>query len=42
MREDNTFKPISDIEDEGTMRESLLDFYTSSGKKQSVKTYVWF
>ena len=37
---DNLFKPIYDTEDEGIMRESLLDSYMSSQKKQSVKTYV--
>ena len=31
----NLFKPESDIEDEGIMRKSLLDFYMSSGKRQS-------
>ena len=37
---DNLFKPISNTEDEGIMRESLLDSYMSSGKKQSVKINV--
>ncbi|XP_057526284.1 protein argonaute 4B-like [Amaranthus tricolor] len=31
---DNLFKPVSDTEDEGIMRESLLDFYMSSGKRK--------
>ena len=31
----NLFKPISDTEDKGKMRESLLHFYMSMGKKQS-------
>ncbi|XP_021776500.1 protein argonaute 4B-like [Chenopodium quinoa] len=31
---DNLFKPVSDTEDEGIMREALLDFYVSSGKRK--------
>ncbi|XP_071724140.1 protein argonaute 4-like [Rutidosis leptorrhynchoides] len=31
---DSLFKKVSDTEDEGIIRESLLDFYTSSGKRK--------
>ncbi|KAM3397998.1 protein argonaute 4-like [Capsicum galapagoense] len=31
---DNLFKRVSDTEDEGIMREALLDFYVSSGKRK--------
>ncbi|KAJ0083479.1 hypothetical protein Patl1_30201 [Pistacia atlantica] len=31
---DSLFKKVSDTEDEGIMRELLLDFYTSSGKRK--------
>ncbi|GAU25902.1 hypothetical protein TSUD_376210 [Trifolium subterraneum] len=31
---DNLFKKVSDTEDEGIMRELLLDFYNSSGKRK--------
>ncbi|KAI4305845.1 hypothetical protein L6164_029185 [Bauhinia variegata] len=31
---DNLFKPVSDKEDEGIMRELLVDFYVSSGKRK--------
>ncbi|XP_017606709.1 protein argonaute 4 [Gossypium arboreum] len=31
---DSLFKPVSDKGDEGIMREALLDFYTSSGKRK--------
>ncbi|XP_019155598.1 PREDICTED: protein argonaute 4-like [Ipomoea nil] len=31
---DNLFKRVSDTEDEGIMRELLLDFYVSSGKRK--------
>ncbi|XP_058089223.1 protein argonaute 4A-like [Magnolia sinica] len=31
---DSLFKPTSDTEDSGIVRELLLDFYTSSGKKK--------
>ncbi|PPD86818.1 hypothetical protein GOBAR_DD16215 [Gossypium barbadense] len=31
---DSLFKPVSDKVDEGIMREALLDFYTSSGKRK--------
>ncbi|OVA15617.1 Argonaute/Dicer protein [Macleaya cordata] len=31
---DSLFKPVSDTEDEGILRELLLDFYTSSGKRK--------
>lgn len=31
---DNLFKPVSDTEDEGIIRELLLDFYVSSGKRK--------
>ncbi|XVF20204.1 hypothetical protein REPUB_Repub11eG0177800 [Reevesia pubescens] len=31
---DSLFKRVSDKEDEGIMREALLDFYTSSGKRK--------
>ncbi|KAF9605295.1 hypothetical protein IFM89_015911, partial [Coptis chinensis] len=31
---DSLFKPVSDTVDEGLVRELLLDFYTSSGKKK--------
>ncbi|XP_037497237.1 protein argonaute 4 isoform X1 [Jatropha curcas] len=31
---DNLFKKVSDTEDEGMMREILLDFYLSSGKRK--------
>ena len=30
----NLFKPISDTEDKGKIRESFLDSYMSTGKKQ--------
>ncbi|XP_004491186.1 protein argonaute 4-like [Cicer arietinum] len=31
---DNLFKPVSDKEDEGIIRELLIDFYTSSGNRK--------
>ncbi|KAL7614131.1 protein argonaute 4A-like [Lactuca sativa] len=31
---DSLFKKVSDTEDEGIMRELLLDFYTSSAKRK--------
>ncbi|XP_077241476.1 protein argonaute 4B-like [Tasmannia lanceolata] len=31
---DSLFKPISDEEDKGIIREALLDFYTTSGKRK--------
>ncbi|XP_052621092.1 protein argonaute 4A-like [Lactuca sativa] len=34
---DSLFKKVSDTEDEGIMRELLLDFYTSSAKRKQIR-----
>ncbi|KAG1327683.1 Protein argonaute 4B [Cocos nucifera] len=43
---DNLFKPVADGEDEGIIRELLIDFYTSSAKRKPeqiiIFSYVFF
>ncbi|PKI40289.1 protein argonaute 4-like [Punica granatum] len=38
---DSLFKKVSDKEDEGIMRELLLDFYTSSGKRKPEQIIIF-
>ncbi|XP_026399230.1 protein argonaute 4A-like isoform X1 [Papaver somniferum] len=38
---DNLFKPISDTEDDGIIRELLLDFYTSSKKRKPEQIIIF-
>ncbi|EEF34625.1 protein argonaute 4 isoform X1 [Ricinus communis] len=38
---DSLYKPVSDTEDEGMMRELLLDFYSSSGKRKPEQIIIF-
>ncbi|KAJ4839043.1 Protein argonaute 4B [Turnera subulata] len=37
----NLFKPVSDTEDRGMIREALVDFYTSSGKRKPEQIIIF-